>query len=75
MYRGVCDNARIRYTLHLMSKGKACGPIFVGEMDPGNVLVYATIPVFITHFLWQIHNVLGILVNILYFGAYLCLRK
>ena len=40
-----------------------------------NVLVYAAIPVFITHALWQIHNVLAILGNILYFGAYLCLRK
>ena len=42
---------------------------------PGNVLVYAAIPVFITQALWQIHDVLAILGNILYFGAYLCLRK
>lgn len=42
---------------------------------PGNVLVYAAIPVFITLALWQIQWVLSIISNILYFGAYLCLRK
>jgi hypothetical protein len=41
----------------------------------GNVLVYAAIPIFITHALWQIHNVVVIVGNIFYFGAYLCLRK
>lgn len=40
-----------------------------------NVLVYAAIPIFVTHALWQIHNVVVIIGNIFYFGAYLCLRK
>lgn len=41
----------------------------------GTVLVYAAIPVYITHALWQIHNTLAILANTLFFMGYLCLRK
>ncbi len=41
----------------------------------GNVLVYAAIPITITPALWLTHDVVVIIGNIFYFGAYLCLRK
>jgi hypothetical protein len=40
-----------------------------------NAFVFSGIPVYITHAIWQIHNVLVILGNMLYFIGFLCLRK
>jgi len=40
-----------------------------------NILVFSSIPLFITLPLWQIYSVLIIIGNILYIKGYLCLRK
>ncbi|MFB0516694.1 MAG: hypothetical protein ACETWG_08820 [Candidatus Neomarinimicrobiota bacterium] len=73
------------YTLYTIRRERADPPAHRDERfwvslgafisQSGNVLVYAAIPVFITHSLWQVHNALSIVGNILYFGAYLCLRR
>ncbi len=73
------------YTLLSISRGQSTIPIYWDERYwvsfgafiyySGNILVFSGIPQFITPSIWLIHNILAIVGNFFYLGAYLCLRK